>query len=125
MRTLRLLLLDDSDDDAHLIVRVFRRAGYSVKWKRVQSAAELDRLLSEEWDIVLVDHSMPGFCGTEAVFLIRNSNREVPVISVTGERDPSLPARDIAAGANAFLSKDDLQSIVAVAEEELNRRNIR
>jgi len=68
---LRVLFIEDSEDDATLQVGLLRQAGYEVTYTRVQSADELKTALQRPWDIVISDYSMPHFRGAEALKVVR------------------------------------------------------
>src|ERR1700722_2938115 len=84
-RSLRVLMVEDDPADAELLVRSIRRGGFEVAARRVETLAELQEALSTEtWDVVLSDHSMPGFKSTDALAAVRAVDRMVPVIVVSG-----------------------------------------
>ena len=69
---LRLLLVEDSEDDAALLLRELRRGGFEVSHERVDTAAALISALdSNKWDLVISDHSMPHFSGIDALHILR------------------------------------------------------
>ncbi|MDP3512374.1 MAG: hypothetical protein Q8S20_06465, partial [Sulfuritalea sp.] len=66
--SLRLLLVEDSDDDATLVIRTLRRGGFDVQHERVDSAAAMTAALArQQWDAVISDFRMPGFTGLDAL----------------------------------------------------------
>ncbi len=69
--SLRLLIVEDSEDDAALLLLLLRQAGYQVTSERVDSADALAQALNKKWDIIISDHSMPHFSGTEALKMVR------------------------------------------------------
>ena len=62
-KPLRALLVEDSPNDAELVLLELRRGGYQVSWERVQTGPDLERALEGDWEIVLYDYSMPSFSG--------------------------------------------------------------
>src|SRR5262245_2772271 len=85
MTPLRLLLIDDSEDDAALVVRELSRAGYSVASERVDSPEALARALTaHRWDLAIADYTMPKFSGAAALALVREHNADLPLIFVSG-----------------------------------------
>ena len=70
-KSIRVLIVDDSEDDALIIVLELKRCGYKPIYKRVDTRNDmLEALHSEEWDIVLADYSMPNFSTAEALKII-------------------------------------------------------
>jgi len=79
---LRVLIVEDSEDDTALLLRELQRGGYDVSYERVDSPTAMNSALSrQEWDIVISDHSMPHFSGTNALSLLRTKGPEVPSFS--------------------------------------------
>src|SRR5260370_9909471 len=82
---LRVLLIEDSEDDAALLLLELRRGGYDTTHERVDTPAALSAALdTQKWDLVISDHSMPYFSGGEALQLLRQKDSEVPFIFVAG-----------------------------------------
>jgi CheY-like chemotaxis protein len=78
MRTsIRLLLIEDSEDDAALVTLLLRQAGFEPPSERVDTARELTKALANRWDIVISDHSMPYFSGPDALEMVRAHDPEV------------------------------------------------
>jgi DNA-binding NtrC family response regulator len=80
---IRLLIVEDSEDDAALLL-LLGHAGYEIKSGRVESASTLAKALSQKWDLVISDHTMPHFSGTMALTAVRALDAEVPFIFVSG-----------------------------------------
>src|SRR5216683_1336654 len=82
---LRMLMVEDSADDAELLAHELRRAGFALEFERVDNAAALEAALDRAtWDIIIGDNSMPGFSGTEALGLLRARGLDIPFIFVSG-----------------------------------------
>jgi sigma-B regulation protein RsbU (phosphoserine phosphatase) len=88
-RTIRVLLVEDSSDDADLLLWELRRGGYDPQSHRVYSAegfvAALD---SQDWDAILCDYTMPGFSGADALALLHERGLDIPFIFVSSLRVP-------------------------------------
>src|SRR5512137_382804 len=83
--TLRVLLIEDSEDDALLLERHLRQGGFEPSVRRVESAAALSAALGDgDWDIVLSDYRMPGFDGLDALKQVQTTGRDVPFLLVSG-----------------------------------------
>lgn len=94
-KTLNVLLIEDSEDDAMLIVHELEHGGYEVDFERCDSAAAIkDALARRKWDVILSDHAMPRICAPEALHIVRESTVETPFIVVPGwMRDLLSPSR--------------------------------
>jgi len=106
---LRLLLVEDSADDAELLLRELRRAGYEPAAERVQTAAELQAALARgPWDLVISDHNLPGFSAPEALALLQASGVDAPFIIVSGAIGEETAVQAMRAGARDYIMKDNL-----------------
>src|SRR6266702_2888763 len=81
---LRVLFIEDSDDDTTLQVRLLRQGGYEVSYERVETPDALSAALEKKWDIIISDYSMPHFKGTDALKFVRQKGQDVPFIFVSG-----------------------------------------
>src|SRR5207237_4500764 len=117
---LRLLLVEDSEADAELLAHQLRRAGFTLAFERVETAAALSAALARDpWDLIISDNSMPGFTGTEALSLLRSRGLDIPFIFVSGTMEEDLAARVLDAGAGDALAKGNLQRLIPVIRREL------
>jgi DNA-binding NtrC family response regulator len=117
---LRLLLVEDSDSDATLLVRVIRRGGYDVAFERVDSAGTLIAALdAAAWDLVVADFSMPGFDTPTALRLIRERGLDLPFIIVSGTISQEVAVQMMQEGAQDFLTKNDLARLLPAIAREL------
>src|SRR4051794_5231133 len=84
-RALRVLLVEDSETDAKLILRSLRTAGHQLITERVETAEQMRAALAlNSWDIVLSDWSMPQFSARGTLKIARELRLDVPVIIVSG-----------------------------------------
>ena len=117
---LRLLIVEDSEDDALLIVRDLKRAGYEPRYERVDSAATLRAALEREaWDIIVSDFNMPQFTGTDALKLLRERDPDTPFIFVSGTIGEDTAVEAMRAGAQDYVTKGNLKRLVPAIEREL------
>ena len=117
---LRALLVEDSEDDALLLIRELRRGGYEVSYQRVDSSASLHAALdSGKWDIVLSDYSMPGFSGTEALAELRGRNVDIPFIFVSGTIGEEMAVSALRSGAQDYVLKGNLKRLLSAVERAL------
>ncbi len=119
---LRLLMIEDSDDDATLVLAAFAHSGYVVSATRVDEANALAAALrSGSWDLVSSDWCLPRFSGPAAIAMARERLPEVPIIVVSGTSDPATRDAALQAGAVAFVSKDDLAQLGPTVSRALSR----
>jgi two-component system cell cycle sensor histidine kinase/response regulator CckA len=118
---LRALLVEDSENDALLLIRELRRGGYDVSHRRVDSAAAMHAALDGgKWDIVISDYSMPGFSGTEALALLRKRNADTPFIFVSGTIGEEMAVSALKSGAQDYLLKGNLARLQSAVERTLD-----
>jgi signal transduction histidine kinase len=122
---LRVLLIEDSVQDAQLIVAELEQGGYDVTFDRVQTAETLRAALARPWDIVLSDYSMPGFSGPAALRILRELDRDLPFIIVSGTIGEETAVTALKAGADDFLVKDRLARLLPAVERELRETTAR
>lgn len=123
---LRLLLVEDSTDDADLMVRELTRAGFEVTVERVESAAELERALSQQtWDVVLSDYTLPSFGGLEALQLVQRLSRHLPFIIVSGTISEEAAVTAMRAGARDYVLKTNLARLAPSVIREVQEAKSR
>jgi len=117
---IRLLLVEDSEDDALLLLRELKRGGYEPTHERVATEAGLAAALDRQsWDLVIGDHSMPGFSGIAALVLVRGRGLDVPFICVSGTITEDMAVAAMKAGASDWVSKGQLKRLVPAVDREL------
>jgi diguanylate cyclase (GGDEF)-like protein/PAS domain S-box-containing protein len=119
--SIRLLIIEDSEDDAALVRRLLRRSGYQVESERVDSAPGLTQALRKKWDLVIADHSMPQFSGLEALKMVRRVNREIPFIFVSGTIGEETATEAMRVGAQDYLLKTNLKRLIPAVQRELQQ----
>jgi two-component system cell cycle sensor histidine kinase/response regulator CckA len=117
---IRLLLIEDSEDDAVLVVNRLRRAGLRVDYERVETAdAMRDAIRLRSPDIVISDNGMPAFNAEAALQLLRDTGLDVPFIVVSGQIGEELATALMRAGAHDFVLKDKLARLGPAVQREL------
>lgn len=116
---LRVLLIEDSEADAQLLLRELRRGGYQTAAERVDSARALADALTRPWDVITCDWMMPGFGAPEALALIRDAAVDTPVIIVSGEVGEEFAVTAMRAGACDFVGKQRLARLAPAVGREL------
>lgn len=123
---LRVLVVEDSEFDARILVTQLRTGGWQVTFKRVASAeAMLAVLRSEPWDLILCDHTMPGFSAPEALRLVQGTGLDVPFIIISGGIEEGVAIDAMKAGAQDFLKKGDTGRLIPAVQRELRDAAVR
>jgi len=125
MAHLNALVVEDSADDAVLLLRELRRGGYQVESRIAATRAEVVAALRKTWDLVVVDHHLPGFSGLEALRIVREADSEVPVLFVSGGVGEEAAVAAMKAGAQDFVLKDNLARFVPAVQRELREAAVR
>ena len=126
LKPLKLLLVEDSEDDALLLLRTLKRSGYEPSAHRVQNADELAiALLDSGWDIILCDYHMPGFSGVDAIALLKMMALDIPLIMVSGAIGEETALDCIHRGAGDYIMKGNLARLGLAVERELEKKDMR
>ncbi|MEK7774285.1 MAG: ATP-binding protein [Candidatus Zixiibacteriota bacterium] len=121
MNNLRVLFVDDSENDALLLKQLIERAGYTVEYKVVAQSETMEHaLLSRPWDVILCDYNMPNFTLCEALQLARQTDVDIPFIVVSGSIGEDLAVQAMKSGAHDYVMKDRPKRLVAAIEREVH-----
>jgi PAS domain S-box-containing protein len=124
-KQLRVLIVEDSERDADLLLLELRRAGYDISHARVQTAESMRVALKNDWDVVLSDFAMPGFGGMAALSVLKESGSDIPFIIVSGTIGEETAVEALKAGAHDFLVKDRLARLLPAIDREVREARIR
>jgi response regulator RpfG family c-di-GMP phosphodiesterase/putative methionine-R-sulfoxide reductase with GAF domain len=117
---LRLLLVEDSEDDALLLLREIQSSGYSVDCERVETADAMKLALEEEaWDVIISDYSLPQFSAPQALAVMKEGGYDLPFIIVSGTTTEENAVTSLKAGAHDFVIKDRLARLMPAIQREL------
>ncbi|HXD00090.1 MAG TPA: ATP-binding protein [Verrucomicrobiae bacterium] len=123
---IRLLMVEDSEPDAVLVLEELRRAGYTPDFERVTTArAFLKALDSRKWDFIIADYSLPGFGGMPALSLLRERGLDLPFIIVSGTIGEDQAVAAMKSGAHDYLLKGKLARLAPAVERELRDARVR
>lgn len=123
---LRLLMVEDSDLDAAMLLHELGQGGYKVTSQRVDTLQAMQVALEEgQWDIITSDHSMPTFSAPAALKLAKKLSPEVPFIIVSGEIDLNLAVSLLKAGAHDYIQKHELIRLIPSIQRELEEVKLR
>jgi PAS domain S-box-containing protein len=128
-RRLRVLILEDSEEDALLVVRELRTRWPELVYDVVASPDALETLLDRPWDLAIADYQFPDATAIDFLHILRERGLDMPFLVVSGTLDDETAARVMRAGADDFLRKESLFRLVPAVERELreaaNRREHR
>ncbi len=125
-KPLRVLIVEDSEDDTALLVRELRGADYDVAFQRVDTPAAMNAALDKQiWDIVTGDYSMPHFSGTEALKLVKGRDLDMPFIFVSGTIGEDTAVAAMKMDAHDYIMKGNLKRFVPAIQRELRESEVR
>jgi len=123
---LRVLIIEDSEDDAMLILRQLRKGGYKPVWKRVETADELSEAVDAgQWDIVLSDFNLPDFDGRAALDLLKDKDIDLPFIVISGILVEEMAVDILKAGAGDYIKKGNWSRLIPAIERGMREAESR
>ncbi len=125
-KSLQILIVEDSEDDAVLLLRHLKQDGYEPVCQRVDNSVDLLAALEKQpWDIVISDYVLPSFSGLEVLKILEETKLDIPCIIVSGQINDEIAVAAMKAGASDYLMKDNLKRLGAAIERELAEANVR
>ncbi len=123
---LQLLVIEDSADDAQLMVRAIQRGGYDVQYTRVDTEPALRLALEgSQWDLVLCDYTLPSFSALRALDMVRHSGQDLPFIIISGSIGEEMAVAALRGGAQDFMLKGNLARLLPAIQRELKEAETR
>jgi PAS domain S-box-containing protein len=117
---LRILVVEDSEDDTLLILHQIKKGGYDFYYERVDTAEKMIAALREKtWDIILSDYAMPHFNGLEALKILKETGIDLPFIIISGTIGEEIAVNAMKEGAHDYLMKGNLKRLLPAIEREL------
>ncbi len=124
--SLRVLIIEDSSDDAELVVLQLSRRGLKVQSERVDSPQALTAALARSsWDVIIADYNLPGFDGLAALRIVKQYDLDVPFVIVSGAIGDETAVQAMKAGAHDYVSKSNLTRLGAAVSRELAEAKVR
>ncbi len=124
--SLRVLLVEDSSDDEILLIRALRKGGFNPEVNRSETPEEMISALKEQpWDIVIADYYLPRFSAIDALKILREHNRRIPCIVVSGKIGEENAAGVMRSGAHDYVSKSNLARLAPAVRRELEETELR
>jgi phosphoserine phosphatase RsbU/P len=125
-KALKVLIIEDSEFDARVMMSVLRQGGYEVSSQRVESGTALrDALGTNDWDIILSDYNLPDFQAPEALRILKSTGMDVPFIIISGGIGEDVAVAAMKAGAHDYLMKGQLARLVVAVEREMREAQTR
>ena len=125
-QAIRVLIVEDKEWDASLLVRVLKQGGFDVRWTRVDGSYQMRAALASAlWDLIISDYNMPGFSGLEALEIYQESGLGIPFIVVSGEVSEETVVECMRRGAHDCLIKDRLARLPEAVRRELRETEVR
>ncbi|OGU14054.1 MAG: hypothetical protein A2076_11995 [Geobacteraceae bacterium GWC2_53_11] len=119
-KPLPVLIVEDCEDDALLLVRELKNSGYEPQWERVDTEEAMRQQLSaRKIDVILSDFAMPSFCGMDALKILKQSGLDIPFIIVSGKIGEETAVQLMKTGAHDYIVKGNLARLVPVIEREI------
>ncbi len=125
-KSLRVLIVEDLEDDAILILRNLEREGYDVSSERVETAEAMTAALEKQaWDIIIADYKLPHFSAPAALELLKETGYDIPFIVTSGTIGEETAVKMMIDGANDYMMKSNLQRLAPAVKRELHESEIR
>ncbi|MFW5785425.1 MAG: ATP-binding protein [Chitinispirillaceae bacterium] len=126
MSEIRVLLIEDSENDALLITRHLKQNGFDLDYRRVESINELNEALKDgKWDVVLSDYVLPRMNGLDAFRIVKNQDPDLPFIIVSGNIGEEIAVEAMRSGVHDYILKDNLVRLVPALNRELKESRLR
>ena len=126
MKPLRVLLVEDSEDDALLLELELRHGGYQPSVHRVDTEENLRGALeAPHWDVVITDHNLPGFDSLLALKMVQATELDIPVIIVSGSMGEEAAVNAMKAGAHDYIMKNNLARLSPAIDREIRDATVR
>ena len=125
-KPLRVLIIEDSDDDTQLVLRELQRSGYEMEYQRVETADAMQTVLPvKTWDLILSDYIMPKFSALQALEVLKAYRVDLPFIIISGTIDEESAVAALKAGAHDFIVRERFSRLGPAIERELREAEIR
>ena len=125
-RPLRILLIEDSEEDTELLLAEVRRAGFDPLHTRVETPEAMQKALAgNEWDVVIADYTLPQFSGLAALTLTRQYDPDLPFIISSGNIGEDIAVDAMRAGAHDYVMKNNPSRLIPAIERELRESDRR
>lgn len=119
-KKIRLLIIEDSEDDKDLLLLHLKRGGLDVMSHQVETRAELAKALhANHWDLIISDYSMPSFDGISALKAVKETGLDIPFILISGAIGEEIAVEAMKTGASDYFMKDNLTRLIPAIKREV------
>jgi diguanylate cyclase (GGDEF)-like protein len=126
MSFVKLIIVEDSEDDLLLVLRALKKGGFDPAYTRVDTEEGLRKALEDDsWQMVISDHAMPRFSAPEALEVVKKSGRDLPFIIVSGTIGEEIAVSSMRGGAHDYIMKDNLARLAPAVARELREVQVR
>lgn len=123
---LRILIIEDNESDAALIIRQLKKAETNITCEVIETALQMESVLyQQQWDFVICDYSLPQFNAIHALKLLQETKIDIPFIVVSGTVGEETAVGLMKAGVHDYIMKDNLARLIPVFHRELMEAGIR
>ena len=123
---LHALIVEDSEDDAFLLLRELQKGGFTTVSERVETPEAMAAALEKQaWDVIISDYVMPHFDGLSALKLLQGKKLDIPFIIVSGKIGEETAVEAMKTGAHDYLTKGNLQKLATAVRRELQNAEVR
>jgi phosphoserine phosphatase RsbU/P len=116
---LRVLIVEDMEDDCNLLLMELRKGGFSPSYVRVQTEEKMREALKDSWELIISDFALPNFSGPAALAIFKESGIDIPFIIVSGTVGEDIAVATMRAGANDYIIKNQMTRLVPAIQREL------
>jgi diguanylate cyclase (GGDEF)-like protein len=125
-KLLHALIVEDSENDAALLIRQLQQGGYEPVFARVETRETMyHQLTRRSWDIVFADFTMPRFNAFEALQLLHETDLDLPFIIVSGTIGEDRAVQAMKAGAHDYILKNNMRRLLPAVDRELREAQVR
>ncbi|MBI5952896.1 MAG: GAF domain-containing protein [Chloroflexi bacterium] len=125
-KTLSVLIVEDMENDAQLLVHALKKDGYTPVYERVETADQMRAALARQpWDVIISDYSLPQFSGEGALAILMETGLDIPFIVVSGTMGEETAVSMMRAGTQDYLMKGNLTRLIPAVERELEQAEMR
>jgi PAS domain S-box-containing protein len=125
-KSLRALMIDNSENDVFLIVRALKKGGFNTVYERVETATAMEKNLQDkQWDVILCDYKMPQFSAPSAIDVLKKTDIDIPLIIVSGSIGEDAAVECMRLGAQDYIMKGNLSRLCPAIARELEEAQVR